>query len=208
MTTSSLWSARIGVAALLLGFALPTYAADYPFTIRGVVDINSTNKVVNVTATNASSKALTETVGFNIGYSISKAKIFKYVNGVKKPTSATAIKLGDEVVMKGTKTGSTFKVDTLVINTRGFEVIGKVREVHTDLKTIVVLVAHSTYREKGIKGKERTFKYNNDTVCRRLGNVVDCSTIPENSQVIKLVGGVTGTDQVYELSHVYDSYKK
>ncbi len=211
MTTASLLSARVGVAgvaALLLGFALPTYAADYPFTIRGVVDINSTNKIVNVTATNASSKAMTETVGFNIGYSIGKAKIFKYVNGVKKPTTSAAIKLGDEVVMKGTKTGSTFKVDTLVINNRDFEVTGKVKEVHTDLQTIVVLVVHSNYRESGIKGKEVTFKYSDNTVCRRLGNVVDCSTIPEDNQIVKLVGGVTGTDQVYELSKIYDRYKK
>ena len=211
MTTTSILSARVGiagVAALLLGFALPTYAADYPFTIRGVVDINSTTKVVNVTATSASSKALTETVGFNIGYSISKAKVFKYINGVKKPTSAAQIKLGDEVVMKGTKTGSTFKVDTLVINTRNFDIVGKVREVHTDLKTIVVLVAHSNYREAGIKGTEITFKYSDSTVCRRLGSVVDCTTIPEDNQVVKLVGGVTGTDQVYELSKVYDTYKK
>jgi hypothetical protein len=211
MTTTSLLSARIGiagVAALVLGFALPTYAADYPFTIRGIVDINSTNKIVNVTATTASSKAMTETVGVNIGYSISKAKVFKYINGVKKPVSATQIKLGDEVVMKGTKTGSTFKVDTLVINNRDFEVIGKVQEVHTDLKTIVVLVAHSNYREAGIKGKEITFQYSDSTVCRRLGSVVDCSTIPENNQIVKLVGGVTGTDQVYELSKVYDTYRK
>ncbi len=210
MATVSFLSARIGViavTALVLGFALPAHAADYPFTIRGVVDVASTTKIVNVTATTATSKALTETVGLNIGYSISKAKVFKYVNGVKKPTTATHIKLGDEVVMKGTKVGGTFKVDTLVINNRDFEVVGKVKEVHTDLKTIVVLVSRSTYRQSGIKGKEVTFKYNSDTVCRRLGSVVDCSTIPENNQLVKLVGGVTGADQVYELSKVYDNYK-
>lgn len=210
MTKTSLLSARMGVvsvAAFALAFALPTYAADYPFTIRGIVEVSSTAKVVNVTATNASLKAATDTVGFNIGYSISKAKVFKYINGVKKPVAATQIKLGNEVVMKGTKTGGTYKVDTLVINNRDFEVVGKVKEVHTDLKTIVVLVARSNYRESGIKGKEVTFKYSDATVCRRLGSVVNCDTIPENNQLVKLFGGVTGTDQVYELSRAYDNYK-
>ncbi len=210
MTKLSLLSARAGVAgvaALLLGFAAPTYAADYAFTIRGVVDVASTKNVVNVTATTASLKAAPETVGINLGYSVSKAKVYKYVNGVKKLTSATQIKLGDEIVMVGKKVGGTFKVDTVTINTRDFEIVGKVKEVHTDLKTIVVLIARSTYRQSGIKGKEVTFKYSNETVCRRLGSVVDCSTIPENNQLIKLVGGVTGTDQVYELSKAYDNYK-
>lgn len=210
MTTFSLVSARAGVAGiavLFLGLALPTYAADYPFTIRGVVDKSVTTKVVHVTATSASSKAESEVKGVNIGYSITKAKVFKYINGVKKPVAKTQIKLGDEVVMKGTKTGSTFKVDTLVINSRDFNIIGKVREVDTAKKTITVLVAHSTYRNAGIKGKEVKISYNSDTVCKRLGSTVDCSTIAENKQVIKLVGSVTGTNQVYEASKIYDNYK-
>ncbi len=87
-----------------------------------------------------------------------------------------------------------------------------------DLMTILTLVGgtvggYITFSgghrllDAGIKGKEMTFKYSDATVCRRLGSVVDCTTIPENSQLVKLFGGVTGTDQVYELSRVYDSFK-
>lgn len=197
-----------GIAAVAaLAFALPTHAADYPFTIRGLVDVSVTTKVVNVTATNSSAKAVADTQGLNIGYSISKAMVFKYINGVKKPVSKSQVKLGDEVVMKGTKKGGTFKVDTLVINTRGFEIVGRVKDIDTDLKTITVLVARSTYRQAGIKGKNITLTYNADTTCKRLGSDVGCSTIDTTDNIIKAIGGVTGTDQVYELTAVYGQYK-
>ncbi len=197
----------LSIVAIALAFALPTHAADYPFTIRGVVDVAVTTKVVNVTATKSSAKAIVDTEGMNIGYSISKAKVFKYINGVKKPVAKTQIKLGDEVVMKGTKKGGTFKVDTLIINTRSFEIVGRVKDINTDLKTITVLVARSTYRQAGIKGKEITLTYNSDTACKRLGSDVGCSTINTTDNIIKAKGGVTGANQVYELTAVYGQYK-
>lgn len=195
------------IAALALAIALPTHAADYPFTIRGVVDVSVTSKTVNVTATSSSAKAVADTQGINLAYSISKAKVFKYINGVKKPVSKSQIKLGDEVVLKGTKTGGTFKVDTLVINNRGFEILGRVKEIDTTNKTITVLVARSTYRSSGIKGTNVKLTYNNDTVCKRLGSAVGCSTIDTSDNIIKAIGSVTGTDQVYELSQVFAQYK-
>lgn len=197
----------LGIAALALAFAMPTHAADYPFTIRGVVDVAVTTKVVNVTATSSSAKAVADTQGLNIGYSISKALVFKYINGVKKPVSKSQIKLGDEVVMKGTKKGGTFKVDTLVINTRDFEIVGRVKDINTDIKTITVLVARSTYRNAGIKGKEITLTYNSSTVCKRLGSDIGCSTIATTDNIIKAKGGVTGVNQVYELTEVFGQYK-
>lgn len=196
-----------GIIALGLAFALPSYAADYPFTIRGIVDVSVTSTVVKVTATKSSTKAIAETEGINIGYSISKAKVFKYINGVKKPVAKAQIKLGDEVVMKGTKTGGTFKVDTLVINDRNFEIVGRVKEIDTTNNTITVLVAHSTYREKGIKGTQVKLTYNDNTVCKRLGSDVGCSTIDINDNVIKAKGSVTGENQKYELTNVWGQYK-
>ena len=197
----------LGIAALALAFALPTYAADYAFVIRGVVDVAVTTKVVNVTATKSSSKAIAETQGVNLGYSISKAKIYKYVNGVRRLTSKSQIKLGQEVVMKGKKVGSTFRVDELTINSRNFEIVGRVKDINTDIKTITVLVARSTYRQAGIKGKEITLTYNNNTVCKRLGSTVGCSTIATTDNIIKVKGGVTGANQVYELTQVFGQYK-
>jgi hypothetical protein len=195
-------------AAIALIFAAPAFAADYPFTLRGVVDITPpTKSVVYVTVTSASTKAIAETQGFNLGYSISKAKIYKITNGVKKVALASAIKTDDEVVMKGNKVGGTFKVNELVINERTFEIIGKVDSINTDLKTIDVVVAHSTYREKGLKGNVITLKYNSATLCKRLGSTVACSTVPENKQVIKAKGSVTGANQVYELTNFWDQYK-
>lgn len=197
--------------AFAIALAAPVFAenTDYNFTLRGVVDVKTpTKSIAYVTVTQGSDKALSETKNQNIGFSISTAKIYKITpaNG-KKLVSWTSIKMGDEVVMKGRKVGGTFKVTELVINNRNFEIVGKVREVHTDLKTIVVFVAHSSYREAGIKGKEITLNYNDSTVCKRLGSSVDCSTIAEKNQVIKAVGSVTGTNQVYELSKVWDNFK-
>lgn len=197
----------MSIAILALLVASPAHAEDYPFVIRGVVDVAVTTKVVNVTATKSSTKAIPETENKNIGYSISKAKFYKYVRGVKKPTSAKQIKLGDEVVMKGKKVGGTFKVDELTINTRSFDIIGRVKEIDTAKKTITVLVAHSTYRSAGIKGTKVKLTYNNDTACKRLGSTVACSTIDTSDNVIKAIGSVTGTDQVYELSKVYGQFR-
>jgi hypothetical protein len=198
----------LGVATLALVFALPAAASDYSFVIRGVVDVSVNTKVVNVTATKSSAKAVAETESKNIGYSISKAKVYKYVNGVRRLASKSAIKLGDEVVLKGKKVGGTFRVDELTINTRTFEMVGRVREIDTVLNTITIQVVHSTYREKGLKGTKLKLTYNDDTVCKRLGSTVGCSTIDISDNIIKVKGGVSGTNQVYDLSAVFGQYKK
>lgn len=209
MNTFAKFAAYAGVAAvaaIALVFAPSSDAADYPFVVRGVVDKSVTSKVAHVTVTSASTKAIPETVSKNIGYSISSAKVYKWINGVKKPVSKSQIKLGDEVVMKGNKVGSTFKVSELTINDRGFEILGRVREVNTDEKTITVQVARSTYREKGLKGNRLKINYSKHTDCKRLGSDVDCSTVDTGDNIIKIQGSVTGTNQKYEATNIWAQY--
>lgn len=209
MMKLSKWAAYAGMAgmsAFALAFALPSEAADYPFVIRGVVDVAVTTKVVNVTATTASTKAIAETVDKNIGYSLTTAKIYKYVNGVKTLTSKGQIKLGNEVVMKGNKVGGTFKVTELTINDRNFEILGRVRDLNTDNKTITVQVARSTYRESGLKGNRITINYDTKTACKRLGSTIGCSTIDTPDNLIKIIGSVTGTNQKYEATKIWAQY--
>src|SRR3989344_2414642 len=200
------YAGTAGLAAFALAFAMPSEAADYPFVIRGVVDVAVTTKIVNVTATNASSKATADTVGKNVGYSLTTAKVYKYINGVKKLVSASHIKLGNEVVMKGNKVGGTFKVTELTINDRSFEILGRVRDLNTDNKTITVQVARSTYRESGLKGNRITINYDTKTACKRLGSAIGCSTINTPDNIIKIVGSVTGTNQKYEATKIWAQY--
>lgn len=200
------YAGTAGVALVALTFALPSEAADYPFVVRGVVDKSVTTKIVNVTVTNASTKAIPETVSKNIGYSISTANVYKWINGVKKPVSKSQIKLGDEVVMKGNKVGSTFKVTELTINDRSFEILGRVRDLNTDNKTITVQVARSSYRESGIKGNRITINYDKNTACKRLGSTIGCSTINTPDNIIKIIGSVTGANQKYEATKIWAQY--
>ena len=202
--------AGIGVFAFALVFATPAFAStNYSFVLRGVTDIKAPTKgVVYVTVTNASAKAASETVGVNLGYSIGTAKIYKIINGIKQPASWKQIKMDDEVVMTGNKIGATFKVTQLVINDRSFDLVGKVTDINTDVKTITVNVIHSTYREAGIKTHEVTLKYTGDTSCKRLGSDIDCSTVDVRHQVIRAKGSVTGENQVYTLTNFWDNYKQ
>ncbi|OGY36654.1 MAG: hypothetical protein A3E36_04480 [Candidatus Andersenbacteria bacterium RIFCSPHIGHO2_12_FULL_45_11b] len=196
-----------GIAAFALAVALPAFAADYPFVLRGVVDVKApTKSIVYVTVTSASAKAVAETQNINLGYSISNAKIYGYVNGVKKPVSWTQLKMGNEVVMKGNKVGGTFKVSELTINDRSFEMLGRVRDLNTDNKTITVQVARSTYRESGIKGNNIIINYSGTTACKRLGSTISCSTINTPDNIIKIIGSVTGTNQKYEATKIWAQY--
>ena len=199
----------VGIVAFAFALATPAFAStNYAFVLRGVTDIKAPTKgVVYVTVTNASAKAATETVGVNLGYSIGTAKIYKVINGVKTPVSWKQIKIDNEVVMKGTKVGGTFKVSELVINDRSFDLVGKVTDINTDVKTITVNVIHSTYREAGLKGNDVTLKYTGDTLCKRLGSDVACSTVDAIHQVIRAKGAVTGENQVYTLTNFWDNYK-
>lgn len=210
MTTLSLHSARIAVtsmAVFALALATPVFAADYSFVIRGVTDLKApTKSVIYVTVTNATSKAVPETLHLNLGYSIGTAKIYKIINGVKKPTLSTQIKMGDEVVMKGNKIGGTFKVSEVTINERTFDLVGKVKDINTDVKRMRVLVGHSTYRNAGIKNKEITLTYTGATTCKRLGSSVACSTVDSKDQLIRAKGSVTGENQVYTLTNLWDNY--
>ena len=198
-----------GVAAFAIAFAAPAFAdTNYPFTLRGVTDVKApTKSLVYVTVTAGSTKALGEVHDQNIAYSISTAKVYGYVSGVKRLESWKQLKLGQEVVMTGKKIGNTFKVSELVINDRTFDLTGKVTDVNTDDKTISVNVMTSTYREKGIKSTEIKMEYTPSTVCKRLGSTVGCDTVDVKHQVIRAKGEVTGVDQVYTLNNFWDNFK-
>ncbi len=198
-----------GVAAFAIAIAAPVFAdTNYSFTLRGVTDVKTpTKSLVYVTVTTGSTKALGEVHNQNIAYSISTAKVYGYVNGIKRLESWKQLKLGQEVVMKGKKVGNTFKVSELVINDRTFDLTGKVTDVDTDNKTISVNVMTSTYREKGIKSTEIKMEYTPTTVCKRLGSTVACDTVDVRHQVIRAKGEVTGVDQVYTLNNFWDNFK-
>ncbi len=192
-----------GVSALALAFSFPAFAAT-SFTVTGIVDVALTKSVVNVTATKVSSSIEDEvSVGDNLPYSVSKTtKFYKYVNKKLVKTGIGNVRMGQEVVVKGTKSGDTFKVASLTINDRSFLITGTVSDVDKDAKEIKVSVKTSTYKQANLKGTDVTMTYNSKTVCKESGKEIGCSEIDADSQKITVEGGVTGTENLYELTKV------
>jgi hypothetical protein len=192
-----------GVGALALAFSFPAFAAT-AFTVTGIVDVALTKSVVNITATKVSSSIEDEVdIGENLPYTVSKTtKYYKYVNNKLVRTSLGAVRMGQEVVVKGSKVGDTFKVSSLTINNRSFVITGTVSEVDESNSTIKVSVKTSSYKQPNLKGTDVTMTYSSKTVCKESGDEIGCSEIDADGQKITVKGGVTGTENTYELLEV------
>lgn len=192
-----------GIATLLLALiASPSQAAP-AFTVTGIIDIKLTKSVVNITATKASADVYDEVFNKNIPYSLSKdTKYFRYVNKKLAKTGVGNVRMGQEVVVKGTKVGGTYKVSSLTINDRTFKITGTVSQVDKDNKTITIGVKTSTYKQPNIKGTDVTMTYSSKTICKEDGDEIGCSDIDADGQKITVEGGVTGTENTYELLKV------
>lgn len=192
-----------GVAALALAFSLPALAAT-SFVVTGIVDVKLTKSVVNVTATKVSSSIADEVeIGENLPYSLSKStKYYKYVNKKLTKTGIGSLRMGQEVVVKGTKVGDTFKVSSLTINDRSFVITGTISSINKDNKEITVGVKTSSYKQANLKGTDVTMTYSSSTKCIESGKEIGCSEIDADGQKMTMQGGVTGTDNKYELTKV------
>jgi len=192
-----------GAGAVALAFSLPAFAAT-SFTVTGIVDVALTKSVVNVTATKVSSSIEDEvTVGDNLPYSLSKTtKYYRYVNKKLAKTGIGNLRMGQEVVVKGKKVGDTFKVESLTINDRNFLITGTVSDVDEDNHIIKVSVKTSTYKQANLKGTDVEMVYTSKTVCKESGDEIGCSDIDSDGQKITVEGGVTGTENTYELLKV------
>ncbi len=193
-----------GIATLLLALvASPSHAAT-AFTVTGIIDVKLTKSVVNITATKASADVYDEVFNKNIPYSISTktTTFYRYVNKKLAKTGIGNVRMGQEVVVKGTKVGGTYKVTSLTINDRTFKITGTVSEVSDANKTIKVGVKTSTYKQANIKGTDVTMTYSSKTVCIEDGKEIGCSDIDADGQKITVEGGVTGTENTYELLKV------
>jgi hypothetical protein len=121
---------------------------------------------------------------------------------VRVKTSLSAVRFGQEVVVKGVKSGDTYKVSELTINDRSFLITGTVSDVNKDNKEIKVSVKTSTYKNNNLKGTDITTVYDSKTICKEDGKEIGCSEIDSDSQKITVEGGVTGTDNTYQLTKV------
>lgn len=193
-----------GIATLLLAFAFSPAYAGTAFTVTGIIDVNLTKSVVNITATKASASVHDEVFGKNIPYSISNktTMFYRYVNKKLTKTGIGNVRMGQEVVVKGTKVGGTFKVTSLTINDRTFKITGTVSQVDDGNRTITVGIKTSTYKQPNIKGTDVTMIYSSKTVCMEDGKEIGCSDIDADGQKITVEGGVTGTENTYELLKV------
>lgn len=191
-----------GVGALALAFSIPAFAAT-SFVVTGIVDEQLTKSVVNITATKSSESVRDEVMGENLPYSVSKTtKYYKYVNKKLVKTSLSAVRMGQEVVVKGTKSGDTFKVSSLTINDRTFLITGTVSDVDKDNHRIKVSVKTSTYKSPNYKNTDVTMTYSSRTVCKESGKEIGCSEIDSDGQKITVEGGVTGIENKFELTKV------
>jgi hypothetical protein len=193
-----------GIATLLLAFAFSFAHAATAFTVTGIIDVKLTKTVANITATKASADVYDEVFGKNIPYSISakNTAFYRYVNKKLAKTGIGTVRMGQEVVVKGTKVGGTFKVTSLTINDRSFKITGTVSEVNKDNKTITIGVKTSTYKQKNLKGTDIVTTYSSKTVCMEDGSEIGCSEIDADGQKITVEGGVSGVENVYNLTKV------
>lgn len=199
-----------GVATLLLALVSSLSAqASTAFTVRGIVDVKATTKTINVTATYATADIKDEVFEKNISYSLKNvkgepAKVYKWVEKKLLTSSPVALRLGQEVVVKGKKSGTTFFADTVTINDRSFTITGEVREINKTNETITILISTSTYKQAGIKGTDIVMKYNSKTICKYKTSEIGCTEIESNNQKINVTGGVTGTENTYVLLTAQD----
>ena len=189
-----------GIATLLLALVVSQGQAATAFVVTGIIDVKLTKSVVNITATKASADVHDEVFGKNIPYSLSKStKYYRYVNKKLAKTGIGNVRMGQEVVVKGTKVGGTYKVTSLTINDRTFKITGTVSDTDDANNTIKVGVKTSTYKQPNIKGTDVTMTYSSKTVCLESGKEIGCSEIDADGQKITVEGGVTGTENTYEL---------
>lgn len=198
------------MATLLLALvSLSSAQASTVFTVRGIVDVKATTRSINVTASYATDDIKDEVFEKNITYTLKNehgvpAKVYQWKGKKLLPSSANALRLGQEVVIKGKKSGTTFFVDWVKINDRSFTIKGEVREINKTNETITILVDTSTYKQGGIHNTDVVMKYNSKTVCKYKTSEIGCSEIESNNQKIKVTGGVTGTENTYVLLTAQD----
>lgn len=214
MSTKSFVGATAGLTVLVLlavvaVSALPADAAgDYAFTIRGIVEsVDSKNNKIQVTGTKSSTQAVTDTQSKKVQYSLKTAKVYKWEGGKQVPRNINHLRANDEVVMKGNKKSGTFVVDTLTVNDRSFEVVGRVKDYNTSENWIKVLVGRSTLQHAGVVNTQIKFYYDDDTAkCFRLGSSIDCSEIVNENQGVKIRGLRSTNGGRWEATHFYNRY--
>lgn len=200
-----------GFAALVLAcgvFISHRVDAANTFVVRGIADVKLTKSAIYITPTYASPANVREDIlNENTGFSLSGAtKYYKYVNKKKVLTSWNSVRLGQEVVVKGTTSGGSYKVTELTINDRTFSITGTVNDVNEDTNMIKVTVKTSTYKQPNIKNKNIPMYYSSRTKCVESGKEIGCSEILSEGQKIKVEGGVTGVHNKYELLNVWNNY--
>ncbi len=197
----------LGLLAWAVAMSVSAASTDYPFVIRGNVDSVDTKKnKVEVTSTKSSTKAIADTQSKRVSYSLGSADIYKWENGVKVTRNVKHIREGDEVVMKGNNKSGTWVVDTLTINDRSFEVVGRVKDYNTANNWIEVLVGRSSLQHKGYVDTKVKFYYTSDTKCYRYGSEVGCSSIINEDQGIKIKGKRTSTGGSWDATHIWNKY--
>jgi len=179
---------------------------DYSYLVRGIVKENDTaTKSVNVYITHASPSAKADLAGNRQDFSLSTATLLKWVNGKKVAVGQSAVTVGSEVVMKGVKkSDGSFRNQWLVINDRGFDVVGKLKEIDTTKRMLQIEVGTSTYKQSLYVNKSIWFLYDDNTVFMSLGNVIETDDVNADSQRVKIRGIVVNGNK--EISRFWDSY--
>lgn len=200
-------SGMLGVALFALAVALPAHASS-SFVVRGIIDVTAPTKdAVYATGTYASNQDTTNNaLGKNIAYKISKAKIQRYVNGKLTGANWKSIKFGQEVVMFGTGSDGTYTVNRLVINDRSFSIVGTVAGTTHDSDMFKVLVKTSSYKPITLKNTYVTVHYNSKTMCLQSNTEIGCSDIASDGQRIRVDGGVTGVNNTYNATKVWNKF--
>lgn len=179
---------------------------DYTFLVRGMVKENDqATKSINVYTTHASPAAKNDLAGNRQDFSLSTAKLLKWVGGKKVPVSLGSVTVGSEVVLSGVKkSDGSFRVSWLVINDRSFDVVGKLRNHDETLNMLTIEVGTSTYKQSTYVNKDVVFLYDETTEFMSLGTVIQQDELNADGQRVKVRGARANGH--WELTRVWDSY--
>lgn len=219
MSKTSTLGISAGLIAVVLGvfatvLALPSKAAtDYPFLIRAYVEsVNTTNGTILARGISSSTAAIADTQSKNVTYSAKSADFYRWEQNktVKVPRNINYVKVGQEIVLKGNKTGGSFIADVVTINDRTFDVVGRVTDYNTSEDWIEVLVGRSTLSHASVVNTKIKFHYNSDTDCLRLGSEIGCSEIDIHEQGsgrgIKVRGERSGPGGQWDITNAWNNY--
>jgi hypothetical protein len=206
-----------GALVAVLGLTVWATAAQaassnkFSFVARGIItDVDESNKTFKMDVTKVDGKRAKEDLeGKNVEFTVgSPVKVVKVAGGKDKAGTYHNFAIGQEVGVKGlAKQDDTYVISFARIEDRSFTVIGLLKEINHDNKTMKVLLHSSSYKPTWYKkGTEIIMVYTDDSVFRdKNGNIV-FGDVSADDQRVQVKGKLVGTN-TWQVNNLWNNYK-